>query len=58
MFVQHIDIANIADSQEFMRICSEHPGCDGCPFRYEDVQLQGGLTRCETGRMKGESEEK
>jgi len=52
MFVQHIDINNIADSQEFMKICSEHPECKDCPLKDEDVQFQGGMIRCETGRAK------
>lgn len=56
MFAQHINIngMNMASSQEFMKICSEHPECIGCPLKDKDVQLQGGLTRCETGRMKGD----
>lgn len=56
MFVQHIDITNIADSQEFMKVCSEHPECKDCPLKDEDVQFQGGMIRCETGRAKGETE--
>lgn len=54
MFAQHININNIASIQEFMKICSEHPKCIDCPLRDKDVQLQGGLIRCETGRMKGD----
>lgn len=37
-------------SQEFMKICGEHPECVGCPFTDKDVQLQSGMTRCETRR--------
>ena len=55
MFAQHINIngINMANSQEFMKICSEHPECIGCPLRDKDVQLKGRLTRCDTGRAKG-----
>ena len=52
MFNQHININNMANGQEFMKICSEHPECIGCPLSDKDVQLQGGLTR--TGRAKGD----
>ena len=54
MFTQHININNMAGSQEFMRICSEHLECKDCPLKDKDVQLQGGMTRCETGRVKGD----
>ena len=53
MFAQHININNVANSQEFMKICSEHPECKDCPLKDKDVQLQSGLIRCETGRAKG-----
>ena len=54
MFAQHINIngMNMVNSQEFKKICSEHPECISCPLKDKDVQLQGGLSRCETGRMK------
>lgn len=57
MFAQHINIngMNMANSQEFMKICSEHPECKDCPLKDKDVQLQGGMTTCVTGRMKGEN---
>lgn len=56
VFAQQVNFgANMANSQEFMKICSEHLECVGCPLRDKDVQLQGGLTRCETGRRKGNS---
>ena len=55
MFTQYTNIngMNMSNSQEFMKICSEHYECIGCPLKDKDVQLQGGLTRCETGRAKG-----
>ena len=55
VFTQQVNFGvNMANNQEFMKICSEHPECIGCPLRDKDVQLQGGLTRYETGRMKGD----
>lgn len=55
MFAQHININNMDCSQEVMKICSEHTECKDCSLRDKDVQLQGGLTRCITGRAKGEN---
>lgn len=53
VFTQQVNFgANMANSQEFMKICSEHPDCEDCPLKDKDVQLQGGLTRCETSRTK------
>lgn len=54
MIFQNINIngVNMATNQEFMKICREHPECIDCPLKDEDVQLQGGMTRCETGRKK------
>lgn len=48
-FMQNISVNNMANSKEFMKICSEYPECVGCLLKDKDVQLQGGLTRCETG---------
>ena len=53
MFAQHINIINMASDQEFMKICNEHLGCKDCPLKDKDIQLQSGLTRCETGHRKG-----
>ena len=54
MFAQHINIngMNIAGSQEFMRICSEHLECKDYPLKNKDVQLQSCMTRCGAGRRK------
>ena len=59
MFTQHINIneMNMANNQEFMKICSEHPECVDYPLKDKDVQLHGGLTRCETGRMEGDKKQ-
>lgn len=55
VFTQQVNFGvNMANSQEFMKICSEHLQCVGCPLKDKDVQLQGGLTRCEMVRMKGD----
>ena len=42
MFAQHINIngMNMVNSQEFKKICSEHPECISCPLKDKDVQLQ------------------
>lgn len=48
---------NMANSQEFMKICKEHLECKDCLLKDKDVQLQGGLTRCLTGRMKGDNKQ-
>ena len=53
MFSQHININNFVSSDEFMKICTEHPECKNCPLKDKDIQLKNGITRCETGRAKG-----
>ena len=40
------------DNQDFVNICKEHPECKECPFLTQDINLKGGLTRCDTGRGK------
>ena len=53
VFTQQVNFnTNMVDNQEIMKICKEHPKCIDCPLKDKDVQLQGGLTRCETGRAK------
>ena len=51
----HQQIIFETGNQEFVKICKEHPNCDGCPLLTQDIQLQSGLARCETGRNKGEN---
>lgn len=51
----HQQIIFETGNQEFVNICKEHPSCDGCPLSIQDVQIQSGLTRCETGRIKSEN---
>lgn len=58
VFTQQVNFgANMVNSQEFMKICKEHLECKDCPLKDKDVQLQGGLTRCETVRMKGDNKQ-
>lgn len=52
IFTQHVNINNMTVNQEFMNICKLHPGCVNCPLRIDDMELQGVLIRCETGRAK------
>ena len=51
MFAQHININDMVNSQEFMKICTEHPECKGCPL--VNGQVVDGLF-CENGKTKGE----
>ena len=41
---------NIDVSNQFMEICKAHPGCEGCPFKTEDKEINGTKVRCNTGR--------
>lgn len=52
IFTQHVNINNVAVNQEFINICKSHQGCKNCPLKIKDVELQGVLIRCETGRVK------
>lgn len=54
VFTQHVNINNMAVNEEFMRICRTHPSCAGCPLKTEDINIQGSIIRCETGRAKGD----
>lgn len=51
----HQQIIFETGNKEFVKICKEHPNCNGCPLLTQDIQLQSGLTRCETGRINGEN---
>lgn len=50
VYAQNINFGSMAVNQEFVRICSEHPGCKDCPMKEKDINIQGMLVRCETGR--------
>jgi len=34
----------------FMEICKAHPGCEGCPLKTEDKEINGTRYHCYTGR--------
>ena len=52
IFTQQVNFNNMGSNQEHMKICAEHPGCNGCPLKDNDMNLQGSVVRCETGRAK------
>lgn len=43
---------NLNSCQEFLEICNKYPECKNCPLSTQDIQLQSGMTRCETGRRR------
>ena len=46
-----INFGNMNQSNvDFMNICKEHPGCEDCPLKTEDKEINGTLFRCHTGR--------
>lgn len=53
--MMHQQMNNMAVNQEVSRICAEHIGCEGCPLKNGNMNIQGVTVICETGRMKGES---
>ena len=52
----HIQFQNMSvnNNQEAIKICSEHPECKDCPLKTSDININNIVTRCETGRTKGE----
>lgn len=52
IFQQQVNFNNMALQQEFAQKCASHPECKDCELKTEDVNMQGSLVRCETGRMK------
>ena len=46
--------ANMAVNEEFMRIRKTHPSCINCSLKTTDMNIQGSMIRCETGRAKGD----
>ena len=54
MIFQQVNLGAINQmiNQEFMNICKSHPGCRDCPLKTEDVDIQGTILRCDTGRAK------
>lgn len=43
MIFQNVNIngMNMAGNQEFMKICSAHPKCEGCPLKDKVAYSQG-----------------
>ena len=52
VFTQNINLNNMMNNQEAIKICTEHPECIGCQLKDNDVRLGDVLVRCETGRRK------
>lgn len=54
MIFQQVNLGaiNQATNQEFMKVCKSHPGCKDCPLKNSDMDIQGTILRCETGRAK------
>lgn len=54
MIFQQVNLGaiNQAVNQEFMKICKSHPSCVNCPLKNSDMDIQGVMLRCETGRAK------
>lgn len=40
------------NNDRFMEICKAHPGCEGCPLKTEDKEINGTRYRCHTGRRE------
>ena len=54
MIFQQVNLGaiNQAVNQEFMNICKSHPSCENCPLKNNDMDVQGVMLRCDTGRAK------
>lgn len=52
----NINFSQMVDSQEFINICKNYPGCKGCPMLGgKQYQTQNGFIICETGYRKKEN---
>ena len=38
------------NTDEVEKMCREHPGCNGCPLKSKDMNIQGTTIVCVTGR--------
>lgn len=38
------------NNEQFMEICKAHPGCEGCPLKSKDKEINGVRYHCHTGR--------
>ncbi len=54
MIFQQVNLGaiNQAVNQEFISICKTHPSCVDCPLKGSDMEIQGVMLRCDTGRAK------
>lgn len=54
MIFQQVNLGAINQvfNQEFMNICKSHPSCENCPLKNNDMDVQGVMLRCDTGRAK------
>lgn len=54
MIFQQVNLGAINQvvNQEFMNICKSHPSCENCPLKSSDMDIQGVMLRCDTGRAK------
>lgn len=52
VFTQNININDVVNNQEFMKICTEHLGCKDCPLKDQDMNIQNSVITCLTGRVK------
>lgn len=47
VFIQQVNFgANMANSQEFMKIYKEHPQCIGCPLVDKSMNINGATITC------------
>lgn len=53
IFTQNINFGNDYVTQEVMNMCKSYIGCDGCPLREREMEINGQAVRCETGMLKG-----
>ena len=54
MIFQQVNLGAINQvvNQEFMNICKSHPSCEKCPLKSSDMEIQGVMLKCDTGRAK------
>lgn len=54
MIFQQVNLGAINQvvNQEFMKICKSHLSCENCPLKNNDMEIQGVMLRCDTGRVK------
>lgn len=55
IFTQQVNFNDVFPTKEIMKICEEHSCCKECPLLKEDMNINGVLVRCDTGKAKGEN---